>query len=98
MNNLTEATKQQSDKLTNFYKTIDSLTNESLGEHIIPRFNIDVQNLKVIKARDQVWSAIDEGDKSKAEYFFAQGKMPLYNGATLDVQRMCRIRIRSTGR
>jgi hypothetical protein len=88
MNSLTEATKQQLNRLTNFYKTIDNLTNKSLDEHIIPKFTIDVQNLKVVKARDQVWSAIEEGDKSKAEYFFAQGKMPLYNGATLDVQRM----------
>ncbi|EFM08378.1 hypothetical protein PaecuDRAFT_4821, partial [Paenibacillus curdlanolyticus YK9] len=83
-----EATQSQLNQLTEAYNQLDKYTKATQGEHVLPKFNIDVQNELVVNAKTNVWLAIEDANREAAAYYFNQGLKPLSDGATLNIRQM----------
>nr|WP_144266491.1 hypothetical protein [Paenibacillus curdlanolyticus] len=75
-------------QLTEAYNQLDKYTKATQGEHVLPKFNIDVQNELVVNAKTNVWLAIEDANREAAAYYFNQGLKPLSDGATLNIRQM----------
>ncbi|EFM11307.1 hypothetical protein PaecuDRAFT_1753 [Paenibacillus curdlanolyticus YK9] len=75
-------------QLTEAYNQLDKYTKATLGEHVLPKFNIDVQNELVVNAKTNVWLAIEDANREAAAYYFNQRLKPLSDGATLNIRQM----------